>query len=425
MTRPAIITLAPRPSERRWRRGLAAVPVLAATVLLVAFGGVQAGWYLPVYAACYLAAALALVLGMLGIVLGVWARGAQRPVLLFVLLLALLPLAQLGLRTTVDRAATETAFLHLAAAACAFLLMGLVCRDARFVRGLIRMTAAAAGILALWGIAQLFLTPYQIFGIVTVHGALPMGPFVDRDHFAACMELLLPAALLLSLAGWTAPRVNLKTGVGWGMVVAVGVAAVVVSTSRAGAVVIALQLGAAIVCAGPFTAPVLRAATVLGLILLLYVSATGFVPLLHRLTDIGPNVGGRWDLARSSAAMGARRPLLGFGAGTWAAVYPRFAHFEDGQLYEYAHNEVLQGWAEAGLLGILLAGGLVWAAFPLARGPFPNLASPFRFGLLGIAGHAVVDFPWHIPALLLLTACWLQLAISVPPSRLDPSSPQS
>ena len=43
------------------------------------------------------------------------------------------------------------------------------------------------------------------------------------------------------------------------------------------------------------------------------------------------------------------RPLAGFGLGTWSDAYPAYAHFDDGNFVNQAHNDWVQWAAEGGV----------------------------------------------------------------------------
>lgn len=113
---------------------------------------------------------------------------------------------------------------------------------------------------------------------------------------------------------------------------------------------------------------------------------------------------GPWKAALS---MAAERPLLGFGAGTYAAEYARHAdiRFANPHLagsFAQAHNDYLQALAELGIPATLL---LIAALAMLFRGAraHPALASILIAGAVA----ALTWFPLQRPetAMLLLAAC--------------------
>lgn len=377
-------------------------------VLTAGIGGVLPQWYLPAYAALFVLAGVALL-----------RRERLRRLDLAVLPILLLPLAQLLLRTSVDRGAAETAFLHLAAAAAVFwIALGASGeRDALW-----RALAITGAVLAAEAMVQLFLTPTDVLGIHPITSAVPMGTFVDRDDFACCMNLLLPFALWMSVSSMPggARRRNWR-GLWWGLAAALMLGALVLSASRGGAIVGALELAA---FAGWRLSQRRNRSLALALMLVLMLGAigytAGFNTLMARFGNEGVTDWGRADFIRSSLAMGAQRPVLGYGLGSWPQVYPRFARFDDGKLANFAHSEYAQLWAEGGAAGLAAAFVLLAAvggalASGLGRSSFGSASlAPAAIALGGYALHATLEFVTHIPALLLLAAFIAGTALAAP-----------
>ena len=74
----------------------------------------------------------------------------------------------------------------------------------------------------------------------------------------------------------------------------------------------------------------------------------------------GNRVESRVYMARDTASMVMEKPVLGWGNGSWAYVFPLFAGPEFSmrmgasiRSFPYAHNDWLQLWAETGLVGFL------------------------------------------------------------------------
>jgi O-antigen ligase len=123
-----------------------------------------------------------------------------------------------------------------------------------------------------------------------------------------------------------------------------------------------------------------------------FTTVVGWDVLLKRLERPDP-FEVRQDLVESTIAMIRARPVAGFGLGTWATVYPQYAHFDNGQYANYAHNDWLQFTAEGGL-PVLAA--MLWFTWLLAR---PAVRSTWGIGLLMVLIHAAVDFPLQKPVL--------------------------
>ncbi len=120
---------------------------------------------------------------------------------------------------------------------------------------------------------------------------------------------------------------------------------------------------------------------------LVAISIAGFSPLRERLREADP-FQFRREIAASTLAMIHRRPLAGFGLGTFPQVYPAYACFDAGALVDHAHNDWLEWSAEGGIPFAALWGML---AVTLA---FPAIRSRWGVGLVAIFLHGLVDYPF-------------------------------
>jgi len=114
------------------------------------------------------------------------------------------------------------------------------------------------------------------------------------------------------------------------------------------------------------------------------------------------------------------QPAFGVGAGTFSVVFPYYQPEPTPGYYRYACCDWAQYPAELGLVGLgllgLTAAGAVWMmaraartrSHHRARSSFHRRLVPAAvLGLTGLALHAWVDFPVHIPAIALTAVAWL------------------
>ncbi len=117
--------------------------------------------------------------------------------------------------------------------------------------------------------------------------------------------------------------------------------------------------------------------------------------------------------------------LTGSGAGTFAAVFPRYRQPDVGTaFYDHAHNDYLEILTESGIVGALPLGGGVLLSLgaallamrrrrdPLLRG----MAFSAVMGLMALLIHSSVDFNLQIPAnaalfMVLMGLPWLALTL--------------
>jgi hypothetical protein len=327
------------------------------------------------------------------------------------------PLLQLAAGLTVYREATWMAALEgFARLVCFQLAVEVFARGE--LRRAFRRAAAYAG-LALSAVSTLawFTSAGRIFWwFETAYDDQVLGAFVNRDHYAALMELLIP------LAAYEAVRDARRRTV---HVLAAGAmfASVIAGASRAGALLAALELAAMCLLmrrrGGPAPAPVFAAVLATASAL---ATVAGWGPLWKRFQDPDP-LRLRADMLRSAARMAGDRPLAGFGLGTFETVYPAYALFDNGRRVDHAHND----WAEWAA-----DGGLPFAALLLAF-PFWTLRrlrrAPWGLGVLAVFTHGTADFPMHKPPLALALFLLLGALAAAPSTDAgncgSPPSPKS
>src|SRR5262249_37943657 len=113
----------------------------------------------------------------------------------------------------------------------------------------------------------------------------------------------------------------------------------------------------------------------------------------------------RLRIDRDAATMLAKRPLLGWGAGTFEYVYPQFRSFYTSQFVDHAHNDYLELAAETGVFGIAVAFWFLCSVLRIGWGKIHKWTSDINgavsvAALLGIAGilvHSLADFNLQIP----------------------------
>lgn len=210
-----------------------------------------------------------------------------------------------------------------------------------------------------------------------------MGPFVNRDHFAAFGELLLGIAI------WESLRLKAPQRLLGMCAVVLLFVAIVASGSRAGTVLATAEVlcfpllcrtldpwrhvrGMAVWC--------MAAVALLG----------GWQLTWGRFLQANP-LKGRQEIFTASVAMIGNRPWTGFGLGAYKVVYPQFAVFDPGTRIDHAHNDWLEWTAEGGLPFTLLLMAFFVSAI--------RKAHPYAWGAGAVLMHATVDFPMHVPAL--------------------------
>jgi O-antigen ligase/tetratricopeptide (TPR) repeat protein len=322
--------------------------------------------------------------------------------------------------------------------------------EARFCRAIFGMLLAMGFVVAFLGLMNWaswngkilwFFVPLDWQGPHLAFALRATGPFVNPDHFANYLAMILPLALVAALLrihlvprAWASPVRMASMAIAFVML-----CAIVLSLSRGGWVSTALCIGMLI--AMFFAQPERRRAAfarntdarMLGWVALgaggLFVFALMLVgPQGRSLTDVrlaetvstGLSLSERGMMYRRTIAMIRDFPLFGVGMGSWGELFTRYMSAPWSQWFYYrdAHNDYLQFAAESGLIALL---ALSWLAWRLLRriGTSMRSGDPRKWPLLAAvmaaviatALHEMVDFNLHVPANAVLLALLLGLGL--------------
>ncbi len=242
-------------------------------------------------------------------------------------------------------------------------------------------------------------------------GGAIYGPYVNHNHYAGLMEMLTPFPLVLAATQFT--NGNRKIAVAG--IAALMAASIFLSGSRAGMAAFVAQmimLGALLVRkrdAG-WKQPLLLGAFLV--VMIAFLVWLGGNELTRRLASIHSEAqaeisgGVRLSIDRDSLHMLLKKPLLGWGLGTFPVVYPEFRSFYSTFVVNQAHNDYLQLLVETGLAGFGIAVWFLVVVFRQAAGKLKNwtqtatgaMTMAALLGCVGILVHSFFDFNLQIPA---------------------------
>ncbi len=323
----------------------------------------------------------------------------------------LLILAQIVFRLSAYRHETiSIALLYFAYALLCFLCGQSLLRSANARNLAVIFTvfsSAMAGFALLQGIAPngklYWLYPLS-------QGGWIYGPYVNHNHYAGLMELLVPIPLILSLTRLAEDRERIAAGVAS----AVMVATIFLSGSRGGMIAIFVELAVLAVILFQQKRSV-RVAIGLGafvVVLAVMLTWLGGKELTARVSSISAESrteisgGMRSSIDRDTLHMFRDKPVLGWGLGTFPTVYPQFRTFYTNFFVNEAHNDYLQLLSETGLVGF---GIMIWFLVVLFRSAIPKIGTwmvdvngavtlACLLGVSGILVHSLFDFNLQIPA---------------------------
>jgi len=286
-----------------------------------------------------------------------------------------------GLTLSLFPYGTATTLLWFLAPAIVFFVTVHVVRSRRQAATIIGALVVLSLFEVLYGSWEQFSGRRHVFWLAREeHLAAVTGTYLNKNHFAGLLEMILPAALGLLVGivprarseGTVRARVaavassrtaHLPLVLAWA--VAVIVAGVYLSMSRAGMVSALLALVALALCMG-LTAGFRKYTLFLLLVvfvILLIAAGIGSDIFVERIETAAAGRSTSWndrmDLARSGMRMAATYPVTGTGLGSFRYAFQRFQSMRFGdRVADYLHNDWLQVVCEMGLpgLGIVLAG---------------------------------------------------------------------
>lgn len=284
-----------------------------------------------------------------------------------------------------------------------------------------------------------FFRPYDWPGPFG-EGSRASGPFVDPDHFANYLAMMLPLSVVGTIFHLPlGHRKHMAAGPIWACSALLIATAIMLSLSRAGWIAAGLAVcGAVALCfrfargcaAGLIQGfslramPLAAAGVVILLAAVLYlIGPSGRIEVNNRFafTMTGEGLQHRPENWEDTVHMIAEFPLFGAGLGCWPELFPRYQRPPWLPVFfREAENDYLQFVAETGLSGLAL---LTWFAYLVARrlwraARFLSVEKwPLYAGLLGGIGaalvHETVDFSLHILANALLFTILLALALRI------------
>jgi O-antigen ligase len=292
-------------------------------------------------------------------------------------LIAVWGLLQLGLDSTVWHYATWRAALQWIACLALF-FAAMQCVALRFN---LQLAAWFGGLYSFYALIH--------YGTSSASGERMSATFLNHNHYAALMELLFPVAL------WRISRERRK--VIFVLCAAVMFVSVAIVGSRAGIVLLFLEL----VYLGLRTTP--KPLYVLSGAVLVAALAAGLMWTRFRALSTNGPYDSRGATARASLKMIRARPLLGFGLGTWANVYPAYAQQDTGFRLIHADDDWLEWTAEGGVPFTLFL--LALAAFAIASA----WREPWCVGCVAVMLHSLTEFPLQKQAIW----AWLVVLLAV------------
>lgn len=239
------------------------------------------------------------------------------------------------------------------------------------------------------------------------YGGIPFGPYVNRNHFAGLMELIIPTGLsILLLRAEARDRVPLLM-----VFTLLPIGALFLSGSRGGIAALFLEVGVVIILGilrGQGRNQLVAGAAVLLLAgaFVVWLGAGRALERFQGYQKLEVNEARRTEMVRDSWRIFIDHPVLGTGLGTLEDVFPRYETLYDGTIVNHAHNDYVEVLAETGAIGGVICAcflGLffrgAWKRIVEAKNPRDLALRMGAFsGCCALLAHSLVDFNLHIPS---------------------------
>jgi O-antigen ligase len=243
------------------------------------------------------------------------------------------------------------------------------------------------------------------------YGGMAYGPYVNRNHFAGLMELLIPIGLaMLAVPGVRRQQMPLIA-----ILAAMPVGALLLSASRGGIIGFGCEVIVLVILLWMRRGEKKHVFTFLVALVLAggLVGWLGVGQVIQRFSQIhNPEVteGRRVSMARGAYHIFRDHPWIGSGVGTMVSVYPAYETAYNGTIVDHVHDDHFELLAETGV-----PGALCWLTFVILLAVYglknvsahqdPVVRSVQLgtvVGCVGLLAHSFVDFNLHIPANALL-----------------------
>jgi O-antigen ligase len=347
------------------------------------------------------------------------------PMGMFGLLIA----SQLAFRiTSYPHDTISLALIYISYGILCFIVTQSLSRSSQ-VRSLALIFSVYGAVLAAFALIQGISSNGKLYWIREPHmGGWIYGPYVNHNHYAGLMEMLVPIPLVISLTNFTSRRNRNLAAVA----AAVMAGTVFLSGSRGGMLAMICEL----VLLAVFLAKQkrgIRTAVALGLFLVIVAGLLSWIggsELSRRIATVGASHSElssdiRTYINRDALRMFLKKPILGWGLGTFPVIYPQFRTFYTNFFVNEAHDDYLQLLVETGFVGFA---AMIWFLVIVYRNAMRKIKDwssdiggaaslACLLGLSGILVHSAFDFNLQIPANAALFYVLCTVAASEPFAR--------
>jgi O-antigen ligase len=278
--------------------------------------------------------------------------------------------------------------------------------------------------ISLLGILQKLTGTKDIYWVRDASYATHFGPYVNRNHFAGYIGMVIPVALGLLVSRFAsvaffknADRRSIAAkfqshffaNLLLTFVIVIMISALFLSLSRGGIMSFAVAVVAfcALISFTRLRAIMGRGWRIMASVIVItfvFLMWLGLGPVLNRMSDLSSPT--RYEIYENTINMAKDFPVFGTGLGTFQYIYPGYKTLQSQLYYDHAHNDYLELVSDSGLVGfvIVLSGFIMFFWKTLERWwerrhyYAKGVALGGVCSVIAILAHSFTDFNLHIPA---------------------------
>jgi O-antigen ligase len=310
---------------------------------------------------------------------------------------------------------TGSEFLRILAYSLFFLLLSFSIKDMAALQRMMKILTFFGFVLAIFAILQKATWDGKLYWVREITIGSPFGPFVNRNHYAGFIDMIIPLSL-----GLVFTIKDREKQILYGFFSLVMGISIFLSLSRGG--IISFFAGVAVFAiflSWEKFGIQKRWVVLLSFVFALfsYLLYLGIDPIIDRFYET--------DLTREDrftvwlGALNAFKDfyLTGSGLGTFINIFPLYALKDMGVIYDHAHSDYLEFILEAGIVGtVLLLLFLFFFVRCIIRGKWLWETGIIRMSIVSsittMVVHSIFDFNLHIPSNALMLSAIFGMAVA-------------
>ncbi|MBE0427989.1 MAG: O-antigen ligase family protein [Nitrospirae bacterium] len=311
---------------------------------------------------------------------------------------------------------TRIEFIRILTYVIFFILVSYSIKDIATLERLLKVLIYFGFVLAVFAIIQKAAWTGKIYWLRELpHGGTPFGPFVNRNHYAGLIGMLIPLSLGLAFT-----RKSLERKILFGFFSLIMAVSLFLSLSRAGIISFfgGMTIFALFLSWNRFRAKKVWALVSFVFIVFLYLIYLGIDPVIDRFYETDLTGEDRFTVWAETLRALKDFYITGSGLGTFINIFPLYSSAASASIYDHAHNDYLEFMLETGIIGTALFMLFLIAYFIyILRGSWQGRTGIIRISIISsittIAIHSIFDFNLHITSNALMLSAVSGMAFAL------------